>query len=127
MKPNYKMLYGAAVGFVVVVSSLTLAAFVFHIRSGPSGDWAGHVFAGRVTTMATSTVTVTDARGKIKEFTITKTTVFLKGREHIDSEMLTPGTFVMVEGAPLGQGMDEAKEIRVVTTKMKNDNKHNPQ
>ena len=106
--------------FLLIGVGMLLGGF-FHMHRGPAGAWAGHVFGGKIVSVAATEFSVADIHGTQRTFLITQETVVKKGKESVLTSTLTPGVFVMVDMSPAPEGKEAAREIRIFSTTPRGD------
>ncbi len=114
--------WGGALLLLLVVSNIGF----FFIRSplGPKPLDHEHSFAGAVTSISETELSVTDAHGEVRSYSIGSTTRVTRGRDEGTISTVPVGTFVWVEEGGLGV----ANTVRVMNAKPHppRDNSHTP-
>ncbi len=103
--------YLIAGGVVVILVVANIAGFWF-MRSGPPPD----SFAGKVIVVSETELTVMDAKGRLRIFTLTASTSVVIGKNTTVGTALATSTFVMVTTDLPGPAATTAKKIRILST-----------
>ena len=113
---NQRITVLICVGLFLLIGVGILLGGFFHLHRGPGGAWAGHVFGGKIVSVAASEFSVADIHGTQRTFLITGETVVRKGKESVLPSTLVLGAFVMVDMSPAPEGKEAAREVHILST-----------
>lgn len=108
-KMNRQYLIAGGVVFVLVL--INILGFWFMRPPAPPNS-----FAGKVSHVTDSSLTVIDAKGHIREFSLTSSTSIVVGKDVALGTALATSTFVVVTTDVPGPKATVAKKIRIFST-----------
>ena len=89
-----KIVFLSALTVIVAISLMRIA---FDIRRGPPKEWMNKTFAGKIISKEGNVLTLRDAKGAEKIFTLATSSQIFSGRANISPDTLSPGSFIVVE------------------------------
>ncbi len=87
----------------------------FLVRQGPADHFADGTYAGAISQVASTSITILDVRGRARVFILAPTTQIVMGKEA--TVELAVGTFVMISVDPESLASTTATTIRLLSTK----------
>ncbi len=102
------LIAGAVVAALIVMN---IVGFWF-MRPGPPPD----AFAGKIAAVSESSLTVVDAKGHTRIFSMSTSTLVVTGKDVAVGAVLATGTFVMVTTELPGPDATAVKKIRILST-----------
>ena len=106
----------AVLGFFFLIGIAMGVSGYVHMHRGPGGDWANHIFGGKITHLSATEISVSDIHGTQKTFVLTPQTEIRKGKDTVATDTLSIGSFVMIDISPVLEGKDAAREVRILST-----------
>lgn len=114
MTRSHKKISWVLGGIVLILALINIVGFFF-VRQGPADHFAAGTYAGAVSQVASTSITIIDAKGRTRVFVLTPATQIVSGKEI--AQKLSVGTFVLISVDPEAVASTTATTIRLLSTK----------